>query len=141
DLVLLELLVDLRIVELFVAAELDRSDAWPLLDDGADDHAVVAFVRLDADVIEEAGLPEVQEVALDGRGVVHVARVDAEVDADRVAGDGGVAGGLEALDALAGQRVFRWRDRRRGDDAAALRLLDDRPRLRLLRLGRRSLGL
>ena len=72
-------------------------------DDGADDDAAVrGRVGLDADVVEEAGLPEVEEVLLQRRRIVRVALVDAKVNADRVAGNGGVANRFEAFDALPG---------------------------------------
>src|SRR2546428_129412 len=66
DFVLLQRLVDLRGVEVLVAAELDRSNARPLLHDRANDDAVVTFRRFDADVIEQAGLPKVEKVLLNG---------------------------------------------------------------------------
>ena len=100
-------LVDLRRVQLFVSAVLDRSDARPLLDDHAHDDAALSAIGFDADVVKEPGLPEVQKVFLDQVGVVRLARNDAEVDADRVAGDGRVPDGLESLDRLTGQDAGR----------------------------------
>jgi len=62
-------------------------------------------------------------------GVVGLARKDAEVDADRVAGDGRIADRLEALDLLSGQIALPFRDWRRAcgglfSGASVMRPLD-----------------
>ena len=142
DLVALQGLVDLGLIELFVAPVLDRADAGTLLDDGAHHDPGVALLGLDPDVIEKAGLPEVQEVALDGRRVVRLSGGHSEVDADGVAGDRGVAGGFEPLDELPAQvRLLLGRGRRVGDPAAGGRIEDHPgPRAWPFLACRRSLG-
>jgi hypothetical protein len=144
DLVLLELLGDLVRLQLFVAAVFNGTDARTLFHDGADDDAaVLARLGLEADVVEETGLPEVEEVALERVGVVCVARRDAEVHPDRVACHRNVTGRFEAFDFSAGQRRvrsdgLRVRGLRRGcvgDDSACVGPFDDRSGFRLLRRG------
>ena len=103
----------LAVVRFFVAAVLDRSDARTFLDDRPDHDAFVSAVRFELDVVEQAGLPEIEEVLLQCVGVIWIAGVDAEVDADGVAGDGRVADGLEALDDLARLRHGPCRSRSR----------------------------
>src|SRR6185436_11307007 len=118
----LERLVDLLIVQFLVAAELDGADARALFHDRADDHALLALIGLDADVVEETGLPEVDEVALHHRRLIRLAGDDAEVNADGVACNGSVTSCLEALDGLPGQiaaDVARLRRRRCIGDPAA----------------------
>src|SRR5206468_1974680 len=122
---------------------LDRADARALLHDGANDHAsLLSLLGLEADVVEQTGLPEVEEVVLQEVGVVRLTRKNAEIDADRVAGDGRVADRLEALDLLSGQFPFRPRHRRRAGgrlvqrgfgDPAARRVVDDGAGFRTLR--------
>jgi hypothetical protein len=118
-------------------AELDGADARALADDRLDDDAAgIAWLDFDADVIEESGLPEVREVALDGVGDVRVAGNDAEVDADRVACDGAVADGFEPLDDLARHGLLR-RLRCVGDASLRRRVENHaRTRLGLLLRGR-----
>ena len=151
DLLLLQRLVDLRVVQLFVAAVFDRANAWPFLDDCPDDDAAVSAFGLNADVIEESGLPKVQKVFLNLVGVVRLAGSDAEINANGVAGDGGVPAGFESLHGLSSE-VARggWLDGSRGgrrhcglSDPAGFRTRDDRTRLRfrrLLRIGLRRGG-
>ena len=91
---------------------------------------MLAFVGFDADVIEQPRLPEVEKVLLDEIGLVRLAGNDAEIDADGVAGDGGVAGGFESLDRLTGEAASKCSRRRSwyrrfGDDAAGLASRDD----------------
>jgi hypothetical protein len=108
DLVLLELLGDLVGLQLFVAAIFNGSDARTLFDDGAnDDAAVVAGIGFETNVVEETGLPEVEEVALQRLGVVRLAGGDAEVDAEGVACNRNVTARFETLDFATGQRRVR----------------------------------
>src|SRR5207237_9089015 len=106
------------------------------------DVAVVSAFGLNADVIEESGLPKVQKVFLNLVGVVRLAGSDAEVNANGVAGDGGVPAGFESLHGLSSE-VARggWLDGSRGGrrhcwlgDPGGFRARADRTRVRFRRV-------
>jgi hypothetical protein len=140
DAVALQSLVDLGGRKFLVAAELDRPDARPLFDDGPDDDTRGPLLRLDADIVEETRLPEVEEVALQCLRVVGLAWDDAEVDADRVAGNGDVADGFEALHLLSGGRIDDLGGRGFGDPSRRRPVDDDSGAGARLRLRRRRLS-
>ena len=101
DFLFLQRLGDFVRLQIFVAAIFDGADARTLFDERAhDDAAAFGALGLDANVIEETGLPEIQKVFLNRGGIVGFTRRDAEVNANRVAGDGGIADRFEALDFL-----------------------------------------
>ena len=136
DLLSLQRLIDLCSVQLLVAAELHGADARSLLHDRShDDAAAFATLGLDADVIEEAGLPQIEKVLSDQIGVVWLPWNDAQVDACNRC----VTNCFESFNALPGEgrggrrgRRGRFRSRRCGD-APRFRPLDDRARLRFRR--------
>jgi len=98
----LDPLLDVLVVDLVVALDLDPKDAGPLADEEAQDDALVGAGEIHLDVVEEARVPQLADVLPERRGVEGRPDAFAEVAQDVLAGDPAVAGHLDGEDRLPG---------------------------------------
>jgi hypothetical protein len=96
-----DLLREVRVLDLVVALEDDAPDGRPLAQVEAQVDALAALDRLDADVVEEAGVPERPGVPGHQAAPAHLPRPEANGGQDVVVGHPSVAVDADAPDAAA----------------------------------------